>query len=456
MISSTLQQCISLITIPLFTRLLSSEQYGLYSSYLAWETILTVIISFRLDYTVFNKGMSKFKTERNAYVASMQTSTTALALIVLAIYLIFRGFINSFTEMTTPLMLLMILQAAVYPAYSFWMLRERYEYKIRTLLMVVLSLSILNPLVGLAAIYLSDFDRGLSRIATYAGTYIIFGLILYGINLKKGGRDIDMKYIKFAFLFNIPMIPHYLSTYILNQSDRIMIQKMVGVKEVALYSVTYNAAMLMQIVSNSLINAITPWYYERLEEKSIERVKKLFLPIMSGVTVSVFVFILFAPELMMLLAPKEYAEAVYVIPPVASSVIFLMMYSFFSIPEFYYDANKFSSVASSVAALLNIGLNYICIRLFGYIAAGYTTLFCYVTLSLGHYAYARYVLNKNGQSFFNALHITLLTLFVAVLAVGSSLLYSHPIIRYTLVLIAVIIAAINKKKIIHFLKTMRS
>ena len=90
---------------------------------------------------------------------------------------------------------------------------------------------------------------------------------------------------------------------------------------------------------------------------------------------------------MKVFSTAAYYEAIYIIPPISASIIFTTMYSFFSIPEYYYDANKFSMVASIIAAVANIITNYIFIKLFGYLAAGFTTLFCNILMALGHYVY---------------------------------------------------------------------
>ena len=71
-------------------------------------------------------------------------------------------------------------------------------------------------------------------------------------NLKKGKKLINVGFWKFALMFNLPLIPHYFSAYILEQSDRIMIQKLCGIEAVALYSVAYNAGAIIKIITNSL------------------------------------------------------------------------------------------------------------------------------------------------------------------------------------------------------------
>lgn len=52
--------------------------------------------------------------------------------------------------------------------------------------------------------------------------------------------------------------------------------------------------------------------------------------------------------------------------------------------------------ASMAAAGANVVLNFIFIRLFGYIAAGYTTLACYMLYSVGHYIVSKRILVNEG------------------------------------------------------------
>lgn len=43
-----LQRGISMITTPIFTRLLSTKDYGLYSTYLSWETVLLMLVTLSI------------------------------------------------------------------------------------------------------------------------------------------------------------------------------------------------------------------------------------------------------------------------------------------------------------------------------------------------------------------------------------------------------------------------
>lgn len=125
---SSLQKCISLITTPIFTRLMTTEQYGQFSVYNSWLQIFTIITTLRLNWGVFSKGMSKYKNDRDGYTSTMQTVTFILAAMAMCIYLVFRKQINALTELPTFIMVAIFAELLVTPAIDFWSIRKRFDY----------------------------------------------------------------------------------------------------------------------------------------------------------------------------------------------------------------------------------------------------------------------------------------------------------------------------------------
>ena len=336
------------------------------------------------------------------------------------------------------------------------MIKKRYEYDYKRFVFISLGMALINTIVGILCVSFIDGNNGVIRIVSYALVNIIFSIVLYIINFRNGFKNLNFEHIKYAIKFNIPMIPHYFSTYILNQSDRIMIQKMVSKTKVGMYNVSYNAGMLLTLVSSSMINALTPWYYDKLENEKQSDVSKIFVPLTLCVLIPIFIFILFAPEALKILAPSLYHEAIYIIPPVSTSIIFIFMYSFFSTAEFYYDKNKFSAIISSIAAVINIILNYIFIMVFDYRAAGYTTLLSYFILSLGHYLYGNKVMKeKTGKRFISFKTYITISIIIFIYVLLVCLLYDHMLIRYALSIILLIIAIIKKDELYSTLKKIK-
>lgn len=451
-VCTVIQKCISVITTPIFTRLLSVEQYGQVSVFNSWIQIVTLICTLRLDYGVFYKGISKFKDDKDGYTLAMQSLSSIITLFVLFIYLIFRDCINALTELSTFLSLVMILEVFATFSISYWSIRNRYDYNYKKIVIVTIVMSIFNVASGLFAVILSE-NKGVARIVSAAIVEIIIGLATYIINIQRGKRLINLTYVKFALLFNLPLIPHYLSTYILEQSDRIMIQKMVGVSEAGLYSVAYNAGIMIKIVSNSINNALVPWEYRKLEENDFDSLNKKLNSFMILFSFAALAFIALAPEAIFVLAGEKYYTAVYCIPPVTASCFFVFVWGVYGNAEFYYDANKFTMYISGAGAIINLILNYICIKAFGYIAAAHTTLICYMLFTISHFIFVNHISEKKcGKRAFDAR--CLITVSVALItgSIVLSLLYKHMLVRYILILVTLVFTFVKRKQIADIVK----
>lgn len=208
---SILQKGISFITVPVFTRLMSTEQYGTYSLYLSWLQILTIVTSLYLYHGVFNNAMVKYQEDRDRYVASMQGLTTIITGIVFAIYIVFQRVWTQILGLAPILVILMFFEMLVTPALSFWSGKQRFDFKYKKLVAVTLGKSLANPLLGLMAVLLSK-DKAAARIASVVAVEVLFCGIIMVMQFIRGKAFFDKHYWKYALSMAIPLLPHYLSS----------------------------------------------------------------------------------------------------------------------------------------------------------------------------------------------------------------------------------------------------
>ena len=71
-VCSILQKCLSFITLPLFTRLLTTEQYGQLTIYSSWQGIISIFLTLNLAYGSFSTAMVKFEEDRDGYISSVE------------------------------------------------------------------------------------------------------------------------------------------------------------------------------------------------------------------------------------------------------------------------------------------------------------------------------------------------------------------------------------------------
>lgn len=453
-ICNIVQKCVSLITTPIFSRLLSTEQYGIYSTYISWLQILTIIVTFRLDYGIFNKGMSKYPDKKDEYTSTMQGIMTILTTICLVIYLIFHKYINAVTELSTFLSIAMFFEVYASSAMTFWLVRQRYDFKYKSVIAVSLSMVFLNAGLGVIAVILFN-HTGVARIISSVLVQCCFGYVIYIYNYKRGKVFLNKEFAKFAILFNIPLLPHYFASYILDQFDRIMIMKIVGYSAVGIYSIAYSSGFVLKIVTNSLNNTIVPWQYRKLKEKEFKSIEKCISSILGIVLICFMCYMTLAPEVTKIFGSKEYYDAMYILPLITASVFFIFLYELFANIEFYYDANKFTMYIAIIGAILNIVLNYFFIRIWGYRMAAYTTLLCYIYFCVAHYIYMSYIVKKNtGKKIIKLQSILPYAILNVCYSILIQLIYPYKLLRYIVFILLVVFVFIFRNKLFEFIKVL--
>ena len=166
----------------------------------------------------------------------------------------------------------------------------------------------------------------------------------------------------------------------------------------------------------------------------------------------------FAPEIIRVFAAKEYYAAIWVMPPVAASVYFMFLYPMFGNVEFYFEKTKCVTIASCVGAITNLILNYIFIKLYGYYAAGYTTLACYMLFSFMHYSFYKKIIREKLKidDIYDIKFMLLFSGVVLFAMLGMTLVYKWFAVRYLIITLIIAIGIIKRKFIVSKLKDIRS
>ncbi len=457
--STVLLKGISFITVPIFTRLMTTEQYGIYSIYLTWCEIFTVIGTLSLESCAYIKALTKFdpKEKDEAQISLLELAFFVTS--VLMIIILFGGKeISSLVGLPKDILLLMVLQIYFVPAVNFWSMRSRFQYKYKSLVAVSVSMSVFNALIGILFVMNLDIEhQAYGRVLSIVIVQVSYGLFLLYQLLKKTKLCVSLKYWRWGLKLHIPLLPHTLSLKVLAGADRIMINSMIGATSAALYSVSYSVAVIVNLVKTSIVDAMRPWIYTKLENKEIEDIKDVVNGILFLVSMLTLVFVAFAPEVIWIAAPSNYYEAIYCMPPVMISSFFTFLYNVFSIVEMYYEETKNIMFASIGAALLNVGLNYFFIQIFGYIAAAFTTLVCYIFLAIAHYIMMQMVLKKNGVEIqlFDQKMIFGMCILLLALMMFFEFLYSYNVLRYIVLLVIVGILIYKRQYFIGLMKLLK-
>ena len=262
LVGNLFNKAIVFLTIPLFTRMMSTSDYGIVNTYLSWVSIFSVIIGLSLG-----ESIRSIYAEIKDNVESYLSSIFFLALInfVLTSGIIIFLVYNYFNHINLLLVTLCLIQSfmtfIINSINVLYMMKL--QYKKRTVL-----LSTPNIIISImSVIYLSFIinDKYLGRIIPYVLITALFGgyyLLKYFI---KGKVLIDKRYWKTAISLSLPLIFHGLSINILATSDRTMIMLFRDASQAGIYSLVYSMTMISTVVTSSMESVWIPWFTKKME-----------------------------------------------------------------------------------------------------------------------------------------------------------------------------------------------
>lgn len=372
---------IGFFTVPIIVRILGKTDYGLYSNYTNWLGTLSIIISISLSASLISAKYD-YEDKFDKYISSMVILELISSIFWTVVILIFKNQISSFTKVDDVFLGIMCINIFFIAVVDIFQHRAifLFAYKESAITSVLLSVSIAILLIILS---LSFNNSLLGTIMGYCIPYIIIGIFLL-VYLVYKGKGIMIDAWKYALKVCIPYIPHLLSLTLLNSLDKMMITRIRGSEENALYSVAYNCGIIITIIGSSVNSAFSPWLGERLHNQKLDEIKRVSKYYVGGFALFTILVMLIGPELIFIMGGKEYSEAVFAIIPVMLGCLMQFIYTLYVDVEQYEKKTKGMAVASVIAAVSNYILNAVFIPRYGYIAAAYTTFISYVVLLILH------------------------------------------------------------------------
>lgn len=445
-ISSLFIRGVAFVTTPVFTRIMTTDQYGVVSTYNSWQTILEVFALLGLTSAgVFNVGLNDYRNNRDKYMSSVlilsNTATIVSFIVVLVISIIFGNDII----MPISYLIIMYVQFFFSPAQIFWITRQRYEYKYKLATVISVFSVLLIQVIGIFCVKAAGPENSaFAKVVSTGFVSLLFYIPFYILLIKRGKTGFDRAIWKETLLFALPLLPHYLAQHVMLGADRIMISRITSTSDAAIYSVVSAISLIATIVWSAANASLTPFIYDKLNNNKNEAINGVVFPILSAYSIMCVFVTLIAPEVLFVLAPKEYAYGIYAVPPIAGVAFLNALYNTYASIEFYHKKSKTIATATIIACIINISLNALAIPIFGFVAAAYTTLISNIVLILVHYRGYR---SCQEKPIFADKSILVLSLACIGLCEACVLLYQNTFVRYGFIVFLITLAIIFRKKI---------
>jgi O-antigen/teichoic acid export membrane protein len=375
---------IGVITLPIYTKFISVPEFGLLGLIEISMAILVEIFTLGQANSILLLSNSiENKDQRKSAFYSISIVVFIIAFSALLIFELFKTPVLNlfyapieFSNLYT-LALLVILLRVINTLFLFQLRALE-----KSTLYTVVILTKLFLIVLFVIFFVSVKQLGITGVLySYILSEVLVFIIQLPLMIRRMQFQFNLKAVKIAFNFGIPLIFSSIGMMVLNLSDRYMLQIFTDLRTVGLYDLGYRIAGIINmflIMPFSL--ALLPSAYKVYKTEGDKRYYSKLMTYMCFVLVwSGLALSLFSKEIVGLFALNpEYNSAFVVIPIIILSYIFSATRNLASLGMFLTKNTKHIAYITISAAILNICLNLLLIPRFGIMAAAYNTLISFI------------------------------------------------------------------------------
>jgi len=380
-----------LITIPIFTRILSPEDFGFLALAMIYSTFINGLANFGLGtaYTRDYFENNKSKIEASQLLFSIIIFVMAAFICLATLSFIFRLYLSNLI-MGNPQygnLLFWALIAQFFVAindyyFSYYKNSENANmFAASTIFLTLLNISL--------SIYFIVFIRsgviGLVYAQSISGFFI--WCILTYLFINNLNISFNIKKLVGSLKISLPLTPKIFVGLINTQFDKYMISLLASVGGVGIYSIAQRISNSAWEFMGALQNVFSPQMYKTLfSEDSISNrlsIGKYLSPFIYIAIFPTFLLSLFSDELIRILTPPNYHGAINIVSILCIYYGVVLFRKFYAV-QIIFSKKTFIILAESILSLsLNIGLNIILIKNYGVIGAAIATLITgFITVSI--------------------------------------------------------------------------
>lgn len=374
-------KAVGFISIPILTRLLTTEEYGILNIFNAYSGFIVVIFTLNLHISI-SRYYYEEKNDFNSFVGVSLVLVAVSCIVCFSLFILFRDYFASLMHLPVKLMILFL------PITINNVFRSIYDQikgsRLETKELSLLSTTIVYVSFGLTIFFIYRLSSDKYLAAIYSNIIIGSMTSLFVCwRIKDYIRfSFSKQHIKYILSYSIPYIAYSLSGIILTSIDRIMINSSFGPSQAGLYAFAANIGMLFNFFTSSLNSAWIPRYFDYMNkglylehDKDMEKLIRISL-------FFAFCLIVFGREIGVLFSGSSFHSSLHIIPLIVIGYVFEFMATIYQRNIGFGKKTIFLALSVLAAGIINIILNALFLKKFGYDFGAVTTVVSYSVLLL--------------------------------------------------------------------------
>ncbi len=376
---------INFLLIPLYTKLLSTSDYGISGVLNSLTAFLTIFFSFQLSSVITINYYKINQSERKSLIYTITLLTLLSTVFFLSLSLFFGQsvFGNILKEIPYKPYVILAIGAAAFSG-PIEIIKANLRIKEKSFIFVLFGL--LQFLVNLCFTIYFIVVLNLGALGLILSIFIsnfLIGFLSLFILIREAKSEISHFLAKEAILLSIPIILHMVSHWGLNLMDRLILQSYVPLSEIGIYQLGYQVGTIYQVFIISINNAWVPFFFQKKGIKDYEKIIQKISTwlILLQLFIASFI-ILYNDELFRLLINAKYYNARLIVPYIVLGFVFVTFYHMWVNILFFQKKTKLIPISTILAVITNYVINIILIPKFGIIGSAIATAVSYSVLAI--------------------------------------------------------------------------
>lgn len=393
-LATVLPRIFSFLLVPLYTKMLNTDEYGEVSIIFSWLVVFNVILAFGMETSFFRFYHSH--DDKRAVIGTSTISVFWTTIVFLIGALLFRNMLANLSgidaEYITYTIWILVLDALVIIPFSKLRAYQRpIIYAIIKIGNVAINLGLnlffliylpkiaaVYPDSFLASLYVENFQIGYIFVANIVASLLT--LIVLSPNYFHIQWHFDTQLWKKMLRYGFPILIAGLAFAINEHFDKILLDKLnISKAEIGAYAACYKIGLFMVLFRTAYTLGIEPFFFSYAKNENAPQtyaeITKYFVIFGSVISLSVIVF---ADVLKLILIPNEtYWSAMKVVPLIVLANFFLGIYTNLSVWYKLTDRTKMGAYISIIGAIVTLILNFLLIEKFSYMGSAIATIAAY-------------------------------------------------------------------------------
>lgn len=389
-IGELIPRVLAFLLLPVFTVYLSPGDYGISSYINTVISFLFVLTTLSVNtYALRNYYKFPSEEERKNLLGNIFLFLSGWGLFMLCLEVLILPFLLKAFEIQVPFYPYFLL-ALVINFFDVTTIIPLVIYRVhddaKGFVLLNVGRTVLQYLVILLLV--AYFKMGL--FGSYAGRLaasVPFLIIHFLVVKKKGILSVNVKQVKEALLFSLPLLPGVLSYLVISLFDRVILERYVSLSELGIYSVASTIALTLNIVIQGIYRSFEQKIFRDHGKKDFtELIDKMYKFYIGVLYIAAFCIVLFAKEVLLFLTTKNFYAAEMYIVYLVVSVVFSGVNTFLGTLLIAANRRKIITYFAFISAVASFAINLVLIKYFGVLGACIASVISFLLVSVFYFS----------------------------------------------------------------------